>query len=280
MKPPVRNFSESRFQSALRYRNTFEQYGSKKIEDAVCFEFGVGREMFISLCMGAWGFHKIYAVDIRPEIRPNLMNPAAKRVQEKIGYPTGNLPIFDHKNCRQLLSERYHIKYNAPADARKTGLPDNSVDYVYANAVLEHIPWLTLHEILKECYRVLTPNGIAAFDVSYWDHTWDGKSISPYHFLQFSEKQWKKYTHCDGGHNRKPHTEYKKLFNGSGFSILSETKISPFDTNYPVLQKAIGFPSSEQLIKALHSIPLAEQFRDYTLDELSVLCGFWVLKKH
>lgn len=46
------------------------------------------------------------------------------------------------------------------ADARKIPLPDNSVDEILAQHVIEHFPWSETNKILKEWYRVLKPNGI------------------------------------------------------------------------------------------------------------------------
>ena len=280
---PTRNVSDARFETAKRYRDTYEKYGNGKLEEAVCFEFGAGREMLISMCLGVWGVKRIYSYDLTRHIRPELLNLTASRIKEKIGYPEDSQPkLMNLKNFQQVLLEDYHIDYRAPADASTTTLTDCSIDFVYANAVLEHVPWESLNSILKECHRLLKPDGIIAFEVDYRDHARDGKSISPYHFLRFSHNEWKNYTHCDGGHNRKRHKDYKELFKNTGFDIVREDPVSPLDESF-VSEYAYPYKevmgSQKKTAEELRQSPIAADFNEYTLEELAVLAGFWILKK-
>lgn len=42
----------------------------------------------------------------------------------------------------------------------KTPFSDNSFDLIYCSHVLEHFPWYTIDEALKEFYRILKPGGV------------------------------------------------------------------------------------------------------------------------
>lgn len=42
----------------------------------------------------------------------------------------------------------------------KLPFPDQSVDFIYSEHVLEHLEYLEAKNLLKECYRVLKPNGV------------------------------------------------------------------------------------------------------------------------
>jgi SAM-dependent methyltransferase len=159
-----------------------------------------------------------------------------------------------------------------PSDARNTGLPDASIDYVFSNAVLEHIPANDLKYILKECYRILNTSGIICFTAGYWDHCWS-HSISPYYFYRFSKKDWLKRFPPDG-HNRLRHIDFRYLFEEKGFEIIQEDSLTPFDPSF-----SYRGHSREKLIEQLKSTPLAPEFQKYTLEELAVLGGFWVLRK-
>jgi SAM-dependent methyltransferase len=171
---------------------------------------------------------------------------------------------------------------------RSTSFANESIDYIYANAVLEHVPWDVLQDILNECHRLLTPNGIMAFEIDYRDHAWDRRcgrppyhAESPYHFLQFSNEEWSQYIPCDGHHNRKRHKDYEKLFLDYDFTIIVNTPVSPFDSSFThAYQLAHDLPPADYLIQSLSNLTITEKFKTYKLEELAVLTGFWVLKKN
>lgn len=43
---------------------------------------------------------------------------------------------------------------------KKLPLPDNSVDFIYSEHVFEHLEYVEGQKLLKECYRILKPNGV------------------------------------------------------------------------------------------------------------------------
>jgi FkbM family methyltransferase len=295
IRPSFHNISYFRIENAKKYRNAYIEFGDKQVEESTCLEFGAGYEMLLPLCMGAWGFKKIYAVDIKEGVNPELLNRAASFVKihaclPNLLYPPPNLRRFTYRNFRQILLSDYRIEYSAPCDMQSTPFDDESIDYIYANAVLEHVPWEMLQNILNECHRILTPNGIMAFEIDYRDHAWDKKLhspykikngfISPYHFLQYSTEEWNQYTPCEGHHNRKRHIDYEKLFLHTGFNIIINDPVSPLDSSFtPVYQTGHEMPSTDQLVQSLCTLQLSEEFKTYTLEELAILTGFWVLNK-
>ena len=92
-------------------------------------------------------------------------------------------------------------------NARKISLRDNSVDIVFSNSVLEHIPYV--HEVLKEVSRVLKPNGLFIFTTisnqfeNYtlfqipFIHRWWGKARNTKfeHYHTYSLSHWIKLLH-------------------------------------------------------------------------------------
>jgi SAM-dependent methyltransferase len=273
--PKIGSVSDDRFKEAERYRDTYTTFGNKPINDAICFEFGAGYDLFMTMCLASFGFQKIYSVDRVNWALPMALNFSAEHTKKRTGYPPflPPPPPFDTKNYKRILLEYYHIDFHAPADARNTGLPDASVDYVFSNAVLEHIPENIIKEILKECMRLLVPDGILAFTIDYRDHCRDKNKISPYYFFRFSNQDWKTMYPPDG-HNRLRHKDFRTLFGDVGFEILKEEAVSPFDHEF-----SYQGHSRDKLIEQLKSTPLAPEFQKYTLEELAVLSGFWVLRK-
>lgn len=269
--PKIENVSEARFVTAEKYRDVYKQYGPRDIEESVCFEFGAGYELFITMCLSSFGFEKIHTYDRVNWALPAAMNFAAKHVRNRTGYPDPACPTFDKRNYRELLSRFYSIEFNAPADASRTGLADGSVDYIFANAVLEHIPRNILIDILKECRRIIGPDGILAFEIDYRDHC-RNKNISPYHFLRFSEKKWSRMYPPDG-HNRMRHVDFRNLFLESGYDIVVDQPFTPFDPNFSFQNH-----SREELLTQIGEAPVSGEFSKYSREELAVLAGFWVLR--
>jgi len=265
--------SDARFCEAERYRDTFASYGRKPISDAVVLEFGAGYDLFITMCLASFGFKRIYSVDRVNWAMADALNFAAENVKKRTAFPEPFSGKFDRSNFRHNLSTFYNIEFLAPTDARNVDIPDASVDYVFANAVLEHIPRDVLIAILKECRRLLPPEGILAFTIDYRDHCRDGKSISPYYFLRFTEKEWKRMYPPDG-HNRMRHVDFGELFEELGFDVLHEQAETPFGKGEWTME------SPEQLIRELKTMQIAEDFAGYPLEDLAVLGGFWVLRNN
>jgi len=76
-------------------------------------------------------------------------------------------------------------------DARSSGLPDTSVDFICSNNTFEHIPAPVLKAILKEFVRVVKPNGLMSHFIDMSDHfAHFDPSIGIYNYLKFSPRQW------------------------------------------------------------------------------------------
>jgi SAM-dependent methyltransferase len=113
------------------------------------------------------------------------------------------------------------ITYHAPADASVTNWPDDSVDQVYANTVLEHVPTEKIKSVFREAQRILRPGGVMFHLIDPSDHFAhkDG-SISGVNFLQFSEHDFARYNTCFLYQNRLRAPTYRKLVEEAGFEIV------------------------------------------------------------
>jgi SAM-dependent methyltransferase len=75
-----------------------------------------------------------------------------------------DLVVFDRKFAREVGSEREFLETNsfvylAPCDCRHLRIDVASIDAITSRSVFEHIPPPIIEDILKECYRLLTPGG-------------------------------------------------------------------------------------------------------------------------
>jgi SAM-dependent methyltransferase len=145
------------------------------------------------------------------------------------------------------------VHYHAPGDATATGLPDNSVDLSFSIAVLEHIPYKTLTEMLREAYRILRPGGIAYHEIDLRDHFAEfDSSISTVNFLKFGDKAWR-WLGQNGihYHNRLRASDFRALFRD--FELIA------FETR-----------TDERAPEALKRLRIVDRFKDYDLADLAV----------
>lgn len=102
------------------------------------------------------------------------------------------------------------------------------------------------------------------FSIDYKDHySYFDKSISPYNYMRFSQKEWRKYNSSLHYQNRLRHSDYRKMMLDAGFAILEENP---------------AFPTAEQE-EALRALPLHDDFRHYDFDDLKILGSTFVLTK-
>ncbi|GHT42557.1 hypothetical protein FACS189443_5720 [Planctomycetales bacterium] len=186
-----------RYQTAKSHFDIYKQYGETEIENASCYEFGAGWDLLFPLTFSHLGFKRIHCVDIRYLVKPLLINHNLGYLR-KIGEGGGANKRVNWRNCLQSLQDDYRIDYRAPMDARCTDIPANSIDFFYSNVTFEHIPADVLPAILKECNRIMTPNGVASIIIDYKDHwSYFDKSISVYNYLKFTDSGAEQRTQKD-----------------------------------------------------------------------------------
>ena len=237
----------AKYEQALIHHKVFVKYCNEA--SATIYEIGCGWHLATALSLSSFGcYKKIIALDNVNHVRDNLV-----KINENY--------LTENKTPANLSA----IEILAPCDAGKTGLPDESVDFIYSQEVFEHIKPDLLPEIMSESYRVLKPGGAVSLAIHYNDHYCSvDKKISPYNFLRYTEKQWRKYNTKLHYVNRLRHIDFINIFKTAGFEI-SEEKISRPD-------------NWEEMV---NNFPFAKEFTDkYTLEELSILSAFIVLRKN
>ena len=95
-------------------------------------------------------------------------------------------------------------------------IPSQSVDYIFSQAVLEHVRKNELFETLVQCRRVLTPNGVCSHQVDLRDHL--GGALNN---LRIRENFWESSLFASSGFytNRIRFDEMLGLFKCAGFSV-------------------------------------------------------------
>lgn len=157
--------------------------------------------------------------------------------------------------CRTLeqLLRTARINYIAPGDASKTGLPPGSVDVVFSNSVLEHVPLQAIKVIMSEARRILKSNGLSIHSVNCGDHfAYFDSSISAINYLQFSEAEWRRWNTPFLYQNRLRPQDFLDIVNATGFKVL--------------LKKYRARPD---LLQVLPHLRIAPEFAKYPPEQLA-----------
>ena len=97
-----------------------------------------------------------------------------------------------------------------------SSIETESVDFIFSQAVLEHVRGHEFLPTLRECFRVLKPEGIASHRIDLKDHL--GGSLNN---LRFSERVWESEFFASSGFytNRIRFSEMITLFEEAGFRV-------------------------------------------------------------
>jgi SAM-dependent methyltransferase len=231
------------------------------VEGKTIMEFGSGRNLIAVLLLSAAGAERVYAFDIERLATTELVNDAIAQARE-LGLPwVGSNPWPAISDIDTDLQAKYRIFYRAPGDAAKTGLPDQSIDWVCSTATLEHIPPTAITSIMTEARRILKPGAHSSMIIDYHDHySSTDKSISPYNFYQYSDREWNRYNPRMHYVNRLRHSDFVSIFDRVGFDIKECRAMTP--------------PDSADL---LSKIRISEDFNKYDAADLAITTGVFLL---
>jgi SAM-dependent methyltransferase len=251
-----------KFARALQHLRAYEEHGpGTPAGGAVFYEFGAGWDLAIPLAYAALGVGRQVLVDIRPSARAELVNAnlaAFERLWGELEQEAGRdlRRLGEPVSSPAELDERLGIAYLAPRDARDTGLPGESIDFVSSTDTCEHIPEHDLARIFRECRRLLRPGGAFSCRIDLQDHyAYFDRSLSTYNFLRYSDSAWRVVNSPLHFQNRLRWPDYMRLVREAGFQVVGERPSRP----------------GEDGLEQLRRLPLAPRFRNgYTPEELGV----------
>ena len=197
------------------FRRHFDRAGADfASENFVALELGPGDTLYSALIARAFGAAKIHLVDDGDFATRNLGRyEAMDRYLSQQGQPIAM--TWPAPNFESLLTACGAIYHSDGLESLRS-IPDDSVDFIWSQAVLEHVRKADFLETLRELHRVLGPHGICSHRIDLTDHL-DGSLNN----LRFSEQIWESAFFSSSGFytNRIRYSEMLRSFEDAGFDV-------------------------------------------------------------
>lgn len=241
------------------------------------FEIGTGWYPTFPCCCYLVGAAQVITVDLHRHLTDDLTRESVRGIERHLPViaQRGRTPPDQVRRRYDRLRDGIAgavdlgratggvIRYLALADARRTGLPERSVDLVFSNSVLEHVPPDLIAEIFQESRRILADTGLMYHGVNCGDHyAYFDTSITQLHYLRYSDAEWSMWNNAFLYQNRLRAHEFLGLAEAAGFEVI-------FTTAKP----------SEQRLAQLRGINVHAQFARFSPEQLCITSNDFVARK-
>ncbi|MBE7451940.1 MAG: class I SAM-dependent methyltransferase [Kofleriaceae bacterium] len=231
-------------------------------------EVGTGWYPTFPLTLYLAGAARVSTFDLNRHVKPELTRRLVTVLGERLGFvaEAADRPVADVERAYRPLAEAIAagapldaatdavVAYRAPGDASVTGLPAGSVDVVFSNSVLEHVPAPAIERCLAEAMRVLRPGGVVFHSVNCGDHyAYADPAIDQLNYLRYSDAAWRKWNNAFLYQNRLRAADFTAMARAAGFTIEVDT----------------SRPHPERL-RQLARTPVHPDFGHYDRDQLAI----------
>ncbi len=237
-------------------------------------EIGTGWFPVLPVCYALAGAREVATFDLTRHLDARLslkmvtmLDALLPAIAEAGGRPLPEVEAAyaDLREAATLeeLLQRARIDYRAPADAADSGLADGSVDVIFSNSVLEHVPGPDIARMMEESRRILRKGGLAIHCANCGDHyAYFDRMITPINYLRYSDREWAFWNNRLLYQNRLRPVDFVLLVQEAGLEI--------------VLQKTR--PRAE-LLALLPQMNIASEFIPYPAEELCCTSIGFVARK-
>jgi len=264
---------ETKLGCCRRHLAHLRRFGRIPAGGFAALELGTGSWPIVPLGLFLCGARRIWTYDLVPVLEPATLLHTLAHFGAAIrdGSLPRLLPDLQVERVERLAAVIDRAEAETPAetlarldiharlgDARGTDLPDSSVSLVFSTVVCEHIPRDVLAGLWREFRRVLAPEGVMSHQIGLADQfaSFD-RSITPYNFLRYSERQWRWLDSPMIPQTRLRLADHRALLRAHGFELVHEDGVR-------------GSPAD------LRTVPLAPQFRSHAVSDLLVLYAWLV----
>ena len=200
------------YANAVFHRHYDRVLLSERTEGVVGLELGPGDSLASALIGRSLGFGKVWLVDVGKFAGTDL--EPYRELERYLRDGGLNVPdITSITSVPELLSI-CRADYLPKGIESLRCIPDESVDFIWSQAVLEHIRRDEFPVLLTELRRVMRHGGVCSHRIDLRDHI--GGALNN---LRFSQRIWESRYMAESGFytNRIQFTEMLDLFKRSGF---------------------------------------------------------------
>lgn len=179
--------------------------------NGVYLEMGTGDSVAAGIYAKANGASRTYLIDVGDYATRNMND------YTDIIASLDNLPPLPPNATFDDMLEIYDIVYKTHGLQSLHEVPDDSVDFIWSHATLEHVRRSEFQETMNETRRILKPTGVISHNVDLKDHL--GGALNN---LRFSESLWEKdwFAQQSGFYtNRLQSSDIKSAMEKSGLKI-------------------------------------------------------------
>ena len=221
-------------------------------KEYVTLELGPGDTLFSAVIARGFGAASSYLVDTGPyaTLVAGPYEKLAKLLIDK-GY---KVPVPEHGQSTEHYLESIGAKYLTHGLDSLKSIPAQSVDFIWSQAVLEHVKYKDFLSTFQELRRIIRDDGICSHRIDLKDHL--GGSLNN---LRFSRQIWESRIMAKSGFytNRIRFSEMMRMFEQARFAV-----------------EVVGIERWDELPIPRRNLP--EEFRSFDESDLRV-SGFDVL---
>ncbi len=254
-----------RLQHARNHIAAYQHVADSRVPEST-LELGTGWYPIVPVTLFLLGAENIYSVDISTltsrkrllfTLQRFVLAEENNTLKDYVSYRPERMAVIhellrnpDHMSLAHMLA-RLHICCLLE-DARSISLGDGSIDLIHSNNTFEHINPEVLRSILAEFKRIVRkPGGVMSHFIDMTDHfAHIDPSISVYHFLRFTKRQWRWIDNGIQPQNRLRADDYLQIYADLAIPVTGED-CRPGD------------------METLRNIPLAAEFREKPLEVLA-----------
>ena len=218
----------------------------------VGLEIGVGDSISSAIIASAYGASKCYLVDTGRYAVEDVDTYA--HIVAELNARGLNVEAISYASNIDDLLTKYGGIYLVEGTKSLMSIPDESIDFIWSQAVLEHIRVKEFDVAMAELYRIVKPGGILSHRIDLKDHLGGALNNS-----RIASKMWESEWMARSGFytNRITYGDMLKRFENAGFSV-----------------EVLGVDTWDSLPTPIRE--MAQEFRGLEEDELLV-SGFDVL---
>jgi SAM-dependent methyltransferase len=233
------------------------------LEGRRLMEVGTGWFPVLPVCYSLGGVARCATYDLTRHLNAELtfrmleglekwLGKIAQAAHRDVGEVENEYRRLKQAGTVEQLLEAARIDYRSPADASRTELEEASVDIVFSNSVLEHVPPGAIQAILNESARVLKPGGLSIHSANCGDHyAYFDKSITAINYLTYTGREWKFWDN----------------------ELLYQNRLRPVDFIEMAKRAGLEVPVSihrarPELLAALPGLRIAPEFKQYPSEQL------------